>query len=346
MRPKWSVCGGEGQKVSRPRIRRCSGTLNANASAVVSNSPISRTGEDTCGKSTSSHGKRLKNISVALPPVQLVRPCKFCRAHYTKTPQLHSQNKCLPLLQLAYLQHHGRPGSIERGSQDVGNDLTDGPHVGRQADQGSASQVPQNQGAIRAAHGQEGMGAEVGPNTGASSAAPNHRPTRGSPATLGGGSQLDPVHGGRRARHHATTDADNSGVEKIPRTRNMQVRSATSAHGSSAHGAISPAAKAGSLHSGPAETLQSQTPQRRAFGMVAVPRTHRGLGGMAADKDKTTMFKLTLSMEGPKKQQIRDALTTLSDSAALRLIGARLRPERSHRQLPKELQAMIQDADL
>ena len=29
------------------------------------------------------------------------------------------------------------------------------------------------------------------------------------------------------------------------------------------------------------------------------------LGGMAADKDKTTMFKLTLSMDGPKKQQIR-----------------------------------------
>ena len=70
------------------------------------------------------------------------------------------------------------------------------------------------------------------------------------------------------------------------------------------------------------------------------------LGGMAADKDKTTMFKLTLSMEGPKKQQIREALTALSDSAALRLIGARLRPERSHRQLPKELQAMIQDAEL
>ena len=70
------------------------------------------------------------------------------------------------------------------------------------------------------------------------------------------------------------------------------------------------------------------------------------LGGMAADKDKTTMFKLTLSMEGPKKQQIREALIALSDSAALRLIGARLRPERSHRQLPKELQAMIQDAEL
>ena len=75
------------------------------------------------------------------------------------------------------------------------------------------------------------------------------------------------------------------------------------------------------------------------------PRFH-ALGGMAADKDKTTVFKLTLSMEGPQKQQIREALMALSDSAALRLIGARLRPERSHRQLPKELQAMIQDVDL
>ena len=53
-----------------------------------------------------------------------------------------------------------------------------------------------------------------------------------------------------------------------------------------------------------------------------------------------------LSLEGPQRNQIREALQQLSDSAALRLIGARLRPERSHRPLPKELQQMLQDEDL
>ena len=35
-----------------------------------------------------------------------------------------------------------------------------------------------------------------------------------SPAAPGGGSQLDPVHGGRRARHHTATDADDCDVEE------------------------------------------------------------------------------------------------------------------------------------
>ena len=138
--------------------------------------------------------------------VQFVRPCKFCRVHFTKTPQLHSQ-KCLPLLQLAYIQqHHGRSVGPEGGGKTVGHDLTNGTHVGRRAGQGSASQVPQNQGAVWAASGKKGLGAEIGPDPGASSTTPDdgedHCPTRDSPAAPGGGSQLDPVHGGRRARHH------------------------------------------------------------------------------------------------------------------------------------------------
>ena len=68
------------------------------------------------------------------------RPCKFCRAHYTKTPQLRSQ-KCLPLLQLAYLQHHGRSSCSARSGQDVGNGLTPGTNVGR-VDQRPAAQIP------------------------------------------------------------------------------------------------------------------------------------------------------------------------------------------------------------
>ena len=150
--------------------------------------------------------------------VQFVRPCKFCRVHFTKTPQLHSQ-KCLPLLQLAYIQqHHGRSVGPEGGGKTVGHDLTNGTHVGRRAGQGSASQVPQNQGAVWAASGKKGLGAEIGPNPGASSTTPDdgedHCPTRDSPAAPGGGSQLDPVHGGRRARHHTATDADDCAARK------------------------------------------------------------------------------------------------------------------------------------
>ena len=54
-----------------------------------------------------------KHLSGITSMVQVIRSCKFCRVHYTKTPQLHSQ-KCLPLLQLAYLQHDGRSSCSAR----------------------------------------------------------------------------------------------------------------------------------------------------------------------------------------------------------------------------------------
>ena len=41
----------------------------------------------------------------------------------------------------------------------------------------------------------------------------------------------------------------------------------------------------------------------------------------------------------------REALRLLSDSAALRLTGAGLRPERSHWPLPKDVLQMLQDED-
>ena len=228
-----------------------------------------------------------RHLSGTASRVQFVRPCKFCRVHFTKTPQLHSQ-KCLPLLQLAYIQHHGRSVGPEGGGKTVGHDLANGTHVGRRAGQGSASQVPQNQGAVWAASGKKGLGAEIGPNPGASSTTPDdgedHCPTRGSPAALGGGSQLDPVHGGRRARHHTTTDADDCDVEEIPHARHMQVRAEASANGGSTHGASGQAAKAGSRCSGPAEALKGQAPQHRAPGVAlrevepgqAMSRAYRG----------------------------------------------------------------------
>ena len=69
-----------------------------------------------------------KHLSGIASRVQLVRSCRFCRVHCTKTPQLHFQ-KCLPLLQLAYLQHHDDQSALKEVAK--GYDLTDGPHVGR-----------------------------------------------------------------------------------------------------------------------------------------------------------------------------------------------------------------------
>ena len=66
-------------------------------------------------------------------------------------------------------------------------------------------------------------------------------------------------------------------------------------------------------------------------------------GGLSADREDTTIFKLTLSLDCPNKEKIREALHALADSASLRLIGARLRPERSHRPLPKDLAKMLAD---
>ena len=65
------------------------------------------------------------------------------------------------------------------------------------------------------------------------------------------------------------------------------------------------------------------------------------MGGMSEEKEGVTLFKLTLSMEAPAKVTIREILTQFTESSVLRLIGARLRPERSHRPLPKELQQLL-----
>ncbi|CAE7336668.1 unnamed protein product [Symbiodinium microadriaticum] len=65
------------------------------------------------------------------------------------------------------------------------------------------------------------------------------------------------------------------------------------------------------------------------------------MGGMSEGKEGVTLFKLTLSMEAPAKVTIREILTQFTESSMLRLIGARLRPERSHRPLPKELQQLL-----
>ena len=69
------------------------------------------------------------------------------------------------------------------------------------------------------------------------------------------------------------------------------------------------------------------------------------MGGLPDDQMESkgvTLFKLTISLEAPSKTQIREALAALTESSVLRLIGTRLRPERSHRPLPQELRELLQ----
>ena len=283
-----------------------------------------------------------RHLSGTASRVQFVRPCKFCRVHFTKTPQLHSQ-KCLPLLQLAYIQHHGRPVGPEGGGQTVGHDLANGTHVGRRAGQGSASQVPQNQG-------------QFGLRAAKRAWEPRSAPTQVPAQQLQMMAKII-------ARHEAALqllEADRSWIlfmeagelGIIPQL--MQTTATwkkSRAQGTCKCGLRQ--ALMGALLMELAARLQKLGPAQQRLSKAkllsteplawryvkwnqdkqchepteAAPLQHdnaikstqvltehmvrdgvihafHALGGMAADKDKTTMFKLTLSMEGPKKQQI------------------------------------------
>ena len=80
-------------------------------------------------------------ISCKASSVKLSRPCRFCRMNFTKTPQLHAQ-KCLPLLQLAFLAQRGGNRGPPGGREAVGHLVPDGSVVGG----GSAIQVSQKRG--------------------------------------------------------------------------------------------------------------------------------------------------------------------------------------------------------
>ena len=63
----------------------------------------------------------------------------------------------------------------------------------------------------------------------------------------------------------------------------------------------------------------------------AVQRFH-ALGKMTAEASSgATAFMLTLSLDFQERHACIKALTALTDNAATRLIGARIRPQRSHR---------------
>ena len=83
---------------------------------------------------------------------------------------------------------------------------------------------------------------------------------------------------------------------------------------------------------GPNRTSRVEVPHSAGGHDACIPcngRYERGEGGSHA------------LQADPVKVAIREILTQFTESSVLRLIGAGLRPERSHRPLPKELQQLL-----
>ena len=83
--------------------------------------------------------QKAEKIASAASSIQISRPCRFCRLNFTKTPQLHTQ-KCLPLLQLAFLDQCGGHSGAQRSGAPVGSIIPDGSIVRREADPGQAQE--------------------------------------------------------------------------------------------------------------------------------------------------------------------------------------------------------------
>ena len=388
MRPLRSAYYGEDQK-NAPRVMRpCSGTLRDSAQFVVSNSPISRTGEDTCGKSTSRRGRRLKDILVALPlecsslghasfaestspkPRSYIPKSafRFSSSHIFNTMDDQSALKEVATLwgttspmapmsddELVKDQPHKFPKTRGqfglRAAKRAWEPRSAPTQVPAQQLQMMAKIIARHETALQLLEADRSWilfmeAGELGiiPQLMQTTATWKKSRTQGTckcglRQALMGALLMELV--ARLQKLGADAPAQQRlSKAKLLSTEPLAWHYVKWNQDKQCH---EPAEAAPLLHDNAIKSTQVLTEHMVRDGVI---HAFHALGGMAADKDKTTMFKLTLSMEGPKKQQIREALIALSDSAALRLIGARLRPERSHRQLPKELQAMIQDAEL
>ncbi|CAE7455423.1 unnamed protein product [Symbiodinium natans] len=79
---------------------------------------------------------------------------------------------------------------------------------------------------------------------------------------------------------------------------------------------------------------------REAVKPNVIQRFH-ALGGVKEDRPGATTFVLTVSLDADARPNINKALHALTETAATALIGARIRPERSHKPLPEDLQRAI-----
>ena len=315
------------------------------------------------------------DITSTLENIELSRPCKFCRVAYTKTPRLHT-TKCLPLLQLSFLRHHVRNLSSNVGScQHLGRPQPDERgSVGRRT---PADQVSQESRKGSRQIGKTAPGAAGGPAQRTEASAPPHASqndgkARDSAPATGGRQILGDLRRLWKPGNHQPADADNSHVECSCSLRQalmgamlmeLEARMVKLETDTSAQ---TPLVRAKILLQDPLRWQYTKwnSDQKAHEPTSGAPLTHttaltalrelkslilqegtmhafHAMGGMSEEKEGVTLFKLTLSMESPAKASIREILTQFTESSLLRLIGARLRPERSHRPLPKELQQLL-----
>ena len=77
-----------------------------------------------CANQHKEAWKQAGGFEELLHSLPLARPCHHCGVTYHKTPKVHAQ-KCLPLLQIAFLSRHGRQSATGSG-EHVGATQPDG----------------------------------------------------------------------------------------------------------------------------------------------------------------------------------------------------------------------------
>ena len=203
------------------------------------------------------------------------------------------------------------------------------------------------------------------------------RQARDGAATTGGRQIMGDLRRLWKHGNHQPADAYNSHVEETEGKERVHLRPSPSSQGGSAPRARGEDGQAGDRHIGPDPASRDEDPLAGPLAVAvhevepgeAGPRANKrgaaltqngpnrelkslilqegtvhafhAMGGLNEGKEGVTLFKLTLSMEAPAKATIREILTQFTESSMIRLIGARLRPERSHRPLPKELQQLL-----
>ena len=90
----------------------------------------------------------------------------------------------------------------------------------------------------------------------------------------------------------------------------------------------------------PSPSNPADSPMREVVKPNVIQRFH-ALGGVKEDRPGATTFVLTVSLDAEARPNINKALQALTETAAATLIGARIRPERSHKPLPEDLQRAI-----
>ena len=188
-----------------------------------------------CAHQHQESWKQAGSFEELLRDLPLSRPCQHCGVTYHKTPKVHAQ-KCLPLLQIAFLSSHGRQGAA-RGGQHVGATQPNGAHHARTTDRRGdrraeiSSQRGQRPGQIQ--KGADGGPESHEPAAGQASTSTDQvrQPARDGPATAGSRQKLGTLDGLWSAGNYTPAGQNNGHLEGEPRAKQMQLQPKASPSG-------------------------------------------------------------------------------------------------------------------